>query len=876
MKITAIRMAEFGKFDAPVAIEGLTGGLDVLAGPNELGKSTILAATRLALTTKHGTKAKDIEAFRPYRGGAPTVEIDFECAGRKWRLCKRWLTQARAELLERGGGGAVFRGPEAEAELERLLALDGTSSQIPLLWLDQGHSTEKFAVPSDARGLLDAAIAGEVAAMTGGDRARRVRQRAQAELDELVTRARQQPTKSYLTAITQAKAKADALAKARAKLDQVEDQLRVLATTRERERAIADPVASAARYGALERARDALATGQQAKAHADRAAYNQRTAATSHKLAANEHAALQAALSQLDDLDRLDAADAREAIEAATAMAGLIAESTTHQHDAEALSATITALQIEHAQAVTAHHQAAALNRLPQIAARLEAARAAAQRSGELTAELSTFGATFADLEVARLEAATLRDLDTRLSAAAAVLSIDYAPDAIGRIRVAGRDLPDGGSLTADRALVLDIDGIGRLTVRPGGGEATEDTARLRDGHRGALERLCAAAGVTDLADFEARVAARRLLEAELSDLRARLQGLAPDGVAALEVTYTDARTEAGEAPTTATRPLTQIEAALNSARAKLKHLEAATTKTSSAIALQREADAGRTAGIRGRALQRDQLATTLPPAAERATRCTALALALSEAETTANDAARTLSAWLDRAPDDATLTRLVADVATAQDVVDRASRELQELSKIADHTEILLVDRRNEDIESLVAELTDAVAEADAVVRRFEAEVAALRRLEQELASEAAASEAQFLEPIKARFFPYLHLLFPGADAQVDATFGLRELARNGATEHLDRLSDGTREQIAVLARLAFARLLADSGRAAPVILDDALVFADDTRMLRLFRALEEAANWHQVIVLTCHEKSFADLAGRRVALQSWERVNA
>ena len=139
-----------------------------------------------------------------------------------------------------------------------------------------------------------------------------------------------------------------------------------------------------------------------------------------------------------------------------------------------------------------------------------------------------------------------------------------------------------------------------------------------------------------------------------------------------------------------------------------------------------------------------------------------------------------------------------------------------------------------------------------------------------------ATSAEAQFLEPIKARFLPYLHMVFPGARAEIDATFGLRELVRDTAPEKLDRLSDGTREQIAVLARLAFARLLADGGRAAPVILDDALVFADDARMLRLFRALEEAANWHQVIVLTCHEKSFADLTGRRVVLQAWERVTA
>ncbi len=49
MKLRAIRLKEVGRFSAPVALEGLSGGLDVLAGPNELGKSTILRAVWSAL-----------------------------------------------------------------------------------------------------------------------------------------------------------------------------------------------------------------------------------------------------------------------------------------------------------------------------------------------------------------------------------------------------------------------------------------------------------------------------------------------------------------------------------------------------------------------------------------------------------------------------------------------------------------------------------------------------------------------------------------------------------------------------------------------------------------------------------------------------------
>ncbi len=876
MKITAIRMAEFGKFDAPVALEGLTGGLDILAGPNELGKSTILAATKLALTTKHGTKAKEIEAFRPYRGGAPTVEIDFECGGRKWRLSKRWLTQPRADLLERGGGKAVFRGPEAEAELEKLLSVDGARAQIPLLWLDQGHSTTAFAVPADARSLLDGAIAGEVAAMTGGDRARLVHQRVQSALDDLVTRARQQPTKAFELARRHAKTTADTLAAKRVLLDQLEDQLRLLAATRNRERAVGDPVATTARLDALARARDALETARQAKAHADRAAHERRTAQARHALVASEHAAFVAALGQLEDLDQLDAADAHQTDAAIATLAELEARNSARQQEAHAQGEVIAALLAEHATAVASERQAAARNRLAEITARLEQARAARLRADEIDALVPANRVTADALETARRHAANVRDLDTRLSAAAAVVTIDYAPGALGRIRVSGRELATGDTLTADRALVLDIEGIGAITVRPGGGEATEDTARRRDTYRRDLEALCAEVGATDLADLEARFDSRRRHEAELGELRARLTALAPAGIVALEAAQAQARVESGVEPVGTSRTPVQIEADVTAARAALVDLEAARTTLAGDIAHTREARAGRTAAAHERGLRRDQLAAALPAPHERPTRHAELTRALAEAEAAANDAARTHTAWLASAPDEPALARLIAGVTAAQAAIDHANRELQELHAKAAHAEGALTSLRNEDIASVVAELTDEAAEADAVVRRFEAEVAALKRLDQELTHAATSAEAQFLEPIKARFLPYLHMVFPGARAEIDATFGLRELVRDTAPEKLDRLSDGTREQIAVLARLAFARLLADGGRAAPVILDDALVFADDARMLRLFRALEEAANWHQVIVLTCHEKSFSDLTGRRVALQAWERVTA
>ena len=88
MKIRAIRLREVGIFREPVAIEGLSGTLDVLAGANELGKSTILRALERLFLAKHTAAGRDIERLRPHAGGAPLIEADFEAQGRVWRLRK--------------------------------------------------------------------------------------------------------------------------------------------------------------------------------------------------------------------------------------------------------------------------------------------------------------------------------------------------------------------------------------------------------------------------------------------------------------------------------------------------------------------------------------------------------------------------------------------------------------------------------------------------------------------------------------------------------------------------------------------------------------------------------------------------------------------
>ena len=61
------------------------------------------------------------------------------------------------------------------------------------------------------------------------------------------------------------------------------------------------------------------------------------------------------------------------------------------------------------------------------------------------------------------------------------------------------------------------------------------------------------------------------------------------------------------------------------------------------------------------------------------------------------------------------------------------------------------------------------------------------------------------------------------------------------------------------------FARLFARQGRHMLIVLDDALVYSDDDRIIKMFTALTRVAQDQQIIVFSCRQLAFQDLGGER-----------
>jgi uncharacterized protein YhaN len=104
---------------------------------------------------------------------------------------------------------------------------------------------------------------------------------------------------------------------------------------------------------------------------------------------------------------------------------------------------------------------------------------------------------------------------------------------------------------------------------------------------------------------------------------------------------------------------------------------------------------------------------------------------------------------------------------------------------------------------------LLAAEAERDrlaSAVAEFEKEASVLQLLLETLELAEGEAKTRYLAPVVSRVEPYLKMLLPGANIVLDEQLRIAALQRAGQREDFDVLSGGTKEQLAVLTRLAFA----------------------------------------------------------------------
>ncbi|MEP9348405.1 AAA family ATPase [Xanthobacter sp. KR7-225] len=892
MRLRALAVNQFKKFTAPVRLDGIGDGLSVVVGANEMGKSTLLEALHAALFEKHASKAQKIVALQNDRNqAAPVVELSFEVEGGLYRITKRFLKKPYARLD--CPDGRTLEGEAAEDALRALLRFEepgkagakaDTLGMWSVLWVKQGLSFADLALPETARSSLHDALESEVGAVLGGRRGLALPQAIEEQRDDLLTKAGK-PRGAYAKVIESVEAVSAEIAVLAARRQDLSQTLEALEAAQER----------LARLSAPTRDREDEAELADARArHGRLAELEARIAGAAHALELRQRDLAQA------EAAAAERARLREDMAAeAAALAGAAARLAAARHDGAAARARMDGLRqaVRAAEeevaaceerALAAQGRAAAVERAARIGeleARLAKAEAAAARARDARQKAAAILVSEAALLAIRKAEKETGAAESRLGAAATLVSLDIPAARRAGIEVDGRPLaPDQDTIRAVEAVTLLIPERGRVTITP----AIKDRDLLQRQAEEAAARLkeaLARAGVPSPAEAEAQHQRRTRLLAEAEFARSEAELHAPAGEG-----------RAAGAPALADH-IAGLRAILAREAAGLgqdglpgrEASEAALRAAQDALAAARAARQAARAALTGPEEDLDRLQAELATLSARHEQAEMRVARLRHALDGAADAV-----------DDAGIEAAIAEARAARARQERDIRALEaqrteetlpQLGARIERLERALADRREkraalqEQIAGLksrlevseAAGLDEALAlkarelelcEAERARLAREAEVLAL--LARTLRTAEAEAKQRYLSPVLKRVEPYLRILFPGAQIRIDTDLNITGLLREGAHEEaFHHLSMGTQEQIAVLVRLAFAEMLVERGEPATVILDDALVFSDDTRIKRMFDILNMAAKNVQILVFTCREQLFDELGGKPLTLK-------
>lgn len=867
MKLNRLRIEQLRQFRQPLEISGLAAGVNLIVGPNESGKSTVVRAIRAAFLERY--KSSSVEDLLPWGDSAasPTVSLEFEWRGESWKLTKTFLRRQRCDLEV---AGRPFSGEAAEEKLADLLGYQfpgrGASKAehwgIPgLLWIEQGAGQDIEPSVRYAGGYLKSVLdesLGEVASSAGDALMAQVEQ----EWLKLFTARKRTPTGDRAAALK-------ALGECQRQLEGLDAEI---AAYRQQVDRLAE-----------------LRTQQREDAERRWESYRQQAAQAQARLAevqdwirvqeqdakALEHAQAgqQVCLEQLGLFGRLrDALIQRERVRDQAADALRIQEARKPLIQSGLERARLAYQTAERAcqQAYRREKRAALQREQQRLMHEQEYLQQRLDRSNGLLEQLKTYRA---ELQPLRVDAAALKRIRTLAQdcevlgiaqeSAATRLRFDLQP---GRSVHLGRDMLEGrGERLLVEPAALDLPGLGHLDILPGGPDLA-DLGRRREAAESALRGLLDELRVADAGQAEVFAERRTALEQDIRQAEALLATLAPEGFDSLAAGLAQA-TDRLAALRAEMDPLAlpleddgmavgAAERARDGAREALRQAEQAASGHERDLGLARQAASS--------AREEWHRLRTSVESPEHQQRSKALNLRLVELraqEAALRDGMDKRQREIRSAQPDILAQDIQRFNATADALASAAAQRSMELASLQSRLEVLGASG----LEERRADTFQRFQYLERRCNELERRAAALDLLLQLLRTQRDALTRRIQAPLQRRLEHYLQLLFAHARLSVDEHLIPDTLARSdpGGESHAGyaALSFGAREQLGLISRLAYADLLRDAGRPTLIILDDALVHSDAQRLAQMKRILFDAAGRHQVLLFSCHPDRWLDL---------------
>ena len=149
MNIQSIYLENWKKFTTPIKIE-FTEGINVLYGPNESGKSTLIDSIITTFYSKHNSGTPKIKALKPWGTSLrPKAIITFMKDGEKYKITKAFNEKkSLLEKMDTNGWQEIAHSDQADLELievvgGQLKPRNDTNPESwglgPTLWMAQGQ-----------------------------------------------------------------------------------------------------------------------------------------------------------------------------------------------------------------------------------------------------------------------------------------------------------------------------------------------------------------------------------------------------------------------------------------------------------------------------------------------------------------------------------------------------------------------------------------------------------------------------------------------------------------------------------------------------------------------------------------------------------------
>jgi len=889
MILRSIRVEGWRCFASPVELTGFTDGLNVIFGPNGVGKSTLMKALARGLFDSHNVSGNDIKSLRPWgRQLNPRVTIEFEHGGDQFRLRKQFVSSAEAQLERRENGRYV---PLAESRAADDRARELLAGEAPgrgatdarhwglaqILWAEQGglqighladgtRATIREALGAQIAGPGTEALERAIADAYGRFFTAKGKLKSGAAAPAVVGLQRQLEDATAQRAMLEQQ-----LAEFEERSRRIEDLRQTTVAARHREVEMEKKLRDVRTRASLFKDLVGQRTLHEKDVQAAETAYkNLQDRIDAIRLAHDERAAT------ADELRRL-----REELPAQTKFVEQLEKEVT---DARQQCFQIRARErdvkaAEQRARLAERYIQACLDR-DQLENRVKQIRSDQDELEQLSNRRRQHVAP--DRKTLRRisKVARARD-DARLRLDAALITVHFHAEVDTRVVVSiaeqtgTQDVPAGREQQIQGApeVAFRIPGVGAFRATGPTGSVDE----LRQQHASAqaeFEELTAGLGTTEMAALEVLCEVGEKLDADIQSVKQRIDTRL-DGDSFNELDARLARTEAtireievDHAPWQASPPdpdaLVQesdklqrafvadrdnATAAEENAQKKLHQAQQQKVKQKTSIAsLESQAqqserrlesllidgldEAGRRAQLTQFALQRDaargkldQVDTQIAAFGDDPTK--SLAVLERQLEAIRNDA-------------------IEADR--------KLSTESGRLEQIA-----------SEAPYSALATVEESVSRMKEEIRRHQLQMDAVRLLYETLAERKRHMVDAILGPIRVRASRMLQRIvgtrFEELHFDHDSLLASGILPRGGdETVSLDDISGGEQEQVHFAVRMALADLAFPDQRQL-VVLDDVFTYTDTSRLARIVSILDEQADRFQIVLLTCHPERYRGL---------------